>query len=188
MEVRKDWAALISQTGSEVIAIAKKTGYLPGLLVTNRPHKIPEDNVEYLREQGVRGVTLPLRPLLEHYLIPELLDKKLITLHGYLRIIPPGFFDHFQGKIYNGHPALISKYEELKGFNKQEDIAGQQEKYPTCGSVIHEVIPELDSGKIVTVVEVDNTAKTIEEAYSLLRETSLQSWGSFFSNVWKFEK
>jgi hypothetical protein len=71
-------------------------------------------------------------------------------------------------------------YPELKGFNKQEDIAGNQEKYPFCGSVIHECIPELDSGEIVTSHMTDNTANTVDEAYALLRETSLKSWETFF--------
>jgi folate-dependent phosphoribosylglycinamide formyltransferase PurN len=101
--------------------------------------------------------------------------------------VPAEFFDKFQGKIYNGHPALITKYPELKGFNKQEDIASNQEKYPVCGSVIHEVIPELDSGDVVAAIETENTAKTIDEAYNLLRGTSLQSWKFFFTYIWEFE-
>jgi phosphoribosylglycinamide formyltransferase-1 len=187
MKVQENWGVLVSQTGSEVIAIAKEIGFLPSLLVTNRLTKIPQDNLRFFGENGVTIKTIPFKPTLEDYLFPELLEKKLITLHGFLRIVPAGFFDKYLGRIYNGHPALITRYPELKGFNKQEDIAGNQEKYPLCGSVIHEVIPELDSGAIAAAIETDNTAKTIDEAYSLLRGTSLQSWKFFFENIWKFE-
>lgn len=187
MKVQKNWAVLVSQTGSEVISIAKELGYLPGLLITNRLYNISSDNLKFLGNQGVIIKTIPDRPIPADYLMPDLLDKELITLHGFLRIIPPDFFRYYVGRIYNGHPALITRYPELKGFNKQEDIAGNQEKYPICGSVIHEVIPKLDSGDVVVSVEADNTANTIDEAYSLLRKTSLDSWKLFFQKVWKFE-
>ena len=154
MKIQKDWGVLISQTGSEVISIGKETGFLPSLLLTNNIKKISLETLEALVELGVTVKELPSRPTPQDYLLPELLEKKLITLHGFLRIIPENFFNVYTGKMYNGHPALITRYPELKGFNKQEDIAGNQEKYPLCGSVIHEVIPELDSGKVVVALEV----------------------------------
>lgn len=182
MTVLNSWAVLISQTGSEVIAISEKLGILPSLVVTNRVTKISEKNMEIFGKNNVEIVVLPNKPTLDQYLRSGLVEKELITLHGFLRIIPEGFFPHFKGKIYNGHPALITKYPELKGFNKQEDIAGNQEKYPICGSVIHECIPELDSGEVVVVHGTENTANTIDEAYALLRETSLKSWETFFKS------
>ena len=100
--------------------------------------------------------------------------------------MPEGFFPHFKGEMYNGHPALITMYPELKGFNKQEDIAGNQEKYEWCGSVIHKVIPELDSGEVVVACSTKNTANTVDEAYKLLRGTSLRSWTIFFKS-WSTE-
>ena len=182
MKVLGNWAVLISQTGSEVIAISEILGILPSLIVTNRVTKISEKNMEIFGKNNVEIVVLPNKPTLDQYLRSGLLEKELITLHGFLRIIPEGLFPHFKGKIYNGHPALITKYPELKGFNKQEDIAGNQEKYPLCGSVIHECIPELDSGEVVVVHGTVNTAKTVDEAYNLLRETSLKSWETFFKS------
>lgn len=182
MKVLDNWAVLVSQTGSEVIAISEKLGILPSLVVTNRVTKISEKNMRIFGKNNVEIVVLPNRPTLDQYLRSGLLEKELITLHGFLRIIPEGLFPHFKGKIYNGHPALITVYPELKGFNKQEDIAGNQEKYELCGSVIHECIPELDAGKVVVECSTKNTANTIDEAYTLLRETSLRSWEIFFKS------
>lgn len=187
MKIQNSWAALISQTGSEVVSIYKETGFLPSLIVTNNINRMPLETLEALSELGVIIKKIPFKPVLEDYLIPELLEKKLITLHGFLRILPPEFFNVYTGSIYNGHPALITRYPELKGFNKQEDIAGQQEKYPFCGSVIHEVIPKLDSGNVIIVSEEKNTANTVEEAYSLLRQTSFETWKFFITEFWKFE-
>ena len=182
MKVLSNWGVLISQTGSEVIAISEKLGILPSLLVTNRVTKISEKNMEIFGKNNVEIVVLPNKPTLDQYLRSGLLEKELITLHGFLRIIPEGFFPYFKGKIYNGHPALITKYPELKGFNKQEDIAGNQEKYPFCGSVIHECIPELDAGKVIVSCNIKNTTNTIDEAYELLRNTSLITWEAFFKS------
>jgi folate-dependent phosphoribosylglycinamide formyltransferase PurN len=187
IKVQENWGVLISQTGSEVIAIAKETGFLPSLLITNRLTKISPDNMRFFGENGVIIRTIPFKPTSKDYLFPELLEKKLITLHGFLRIVPPEFFSQYKGRIYNGHPALITRYPELKGFNKQEDIVGNQEKYPVCGSVIHEVIPELDSGKVIIAASIENTAKTVNEAYSILRNMSLLTWIEFFKNTWSFE-
>jgi phosphoribosylglycinamide formyltransferase-1 len=188
MKVLSNWGVLVSQTGSEVIAISEKLGILPSLVVTNRVTNISEKNMRIFGKNNVEIVVLPNKPTLDQYLRSGLLEKELITLHGFLRIVPEGFFPHFTGKIYNGHPALITLYPELKGFNKQEDIAGNQEKYPLCGSVIHECIPELDAGEVVSAVSIKNTANTVDEAYALLRETSLLSWQYFFEDYWKSDK
>jgi len=182
MKVLDNWGVLISQTGSEVVAISEKLGILPSLIVTNNITKISPRNMEIFGENNVEIRTIPHRPSLVDYLRTRINLKELITLHGYLRILPEEFFPYLKGGVYNGHPALITKYPELKGFNKQEDIAGNQEKYPICGSVIHECIPELDAGKVVVVHGTTNTANTIDEAYALLRETSLKSWKTFFKS------
>jgi folate-dependent phosphoribosylglycinamide formyltransferase PurN len=188
MKVLDNWGVLVSQTGSEVIAISEKLGILPSLVVTNRVTKISEKNMEIFGKNGVEIVVLPNRPTADQYIRSKLVQKELITLHGYLRILPPELFYYLTGKIYNGHPALITQYPELKGFNKQEDIAGNQEKYPICGSVIHECIPELDAGRVVVSIAAPNTANTIDEAYALLRETSIRSWIHFFTDIWMSEQ
>lgn len=182
MKVLDNWGVLISQTGSEVISISEMLGILPSLVVTNNITKISPRNMEIFGENNVEICVIPHRPNLVNYLRTRINLKELITLHGYLRILPEELFGAITGKIYNGHPALITVYPELKGLNKQEDIAGNQEEYEFCGSVIHECIPELDAGKIVVECSAKNTANTVDEAYALLRETSLRSWEVFFKS------
>ena len=182
MTVLNSWAVLISQTGSEVIAISEKLGILPSLIVTNNITKISPRNMEIFGENNVEIHSIPRKPSIVDYLRTRINLKELITLHGYLRILPADLFPYLQGGVYNGHPALITKYPELKGFNKQEDIAGNQEKYPFCGSVIHECIPELDAGKVIISCNIKNTTNTIDEAYELLRNTSLITWEAFFKS------
>lgn len=185
MKIQKDWGVLISQTGSEVIAISKKTGFLPGLLITNNIRKMPLETLETLVELGVTVKEIPFRPTLQDYLIPELLEKKLITLHGFLRILPPDFFQHFSGSLYNGHPGLITYFPELKG--KDPQIRAWEGKYETIGSVVHKVTEGVDEGEVVRFAARANTAQSLDEMYLLLRETSLDSWERFFADNWKFE-
>jgi folate-dependent phosphoribosylglycinamide formyltransferase PurN len=188
MKVLDNWGVLISQTGSEVIAISEELGILPSLIVTNNITMISLRNMEIFGENNVEIHSLPRKPSIVDYLRTRINLKELITLHGYLRILPEDLFPYLEGAVFNGHPGLITVYPELKGFNKQEDVAGNQEKYPYCGSVVHKVIPELDAGEVVSAYQVVNRANTIDEAYAILRETSLNSWIHFFTNIWKFDK
>lgn len=185
MNIQKDWGVLISQTGSEVLAISQETGFLPSLLITNNFTKIPEKNVKFFERYGVLIKTIPFRPTLEDYLIPELLEKKLITLHGFLRILPANFFEHFEGGLYNGHPGLITYYPELKG--KDPQVRAWEGKYDTVGSVVHKVTEGVDEGEVITVAAVPNTVKTLDEMFFALRNTSLLAWKNFFQDNWKFE-
>ena len=187
VKVIDTWAVLISQTGTEIINIGYAVGYFPGLILTNNLHAIPEKNLEILERHGVIIKSIPLWPTVADY--KELISKELITLHGFLRIIPKEFFDIFYGKIYNGHPALIlpEYYPELKGKDPQERIWAEKEKYLMCGSVIHEVTPELDAGRIVVSVRVANIARSKEHLYLILSKTSLRTWKHFFEVIWKFK-
>lgn len=175
MELSRPLISLFSQSGKEILDIATFRGKLPDLIITNN------QNVEQIIEPLVELVEfLPNRPTSDQY--RELFNRfenPIITLHGWLRIIPADICEEFE--IYNGHPGLVHLFPELKGFNQQEVVAGKQEEYPTIGSVIHKVTPELDGGAIVNAVLTENTTKTIEDAYTTLRVTSLESWKEFFN-------
>ncbi len=175
-----NWVTFISQSGSEVYNISKELGILPKLLITNNIKKLNIKIKEYLEFEGCNIQEIPFRPLLDNYLQEEILNSDIITLHGYLRVIPGDFIDKFKGKIYNGHPALITKYPELKGFNKQEDVFYHKEKYPIMGSVIHKVTPILDDGEILEECYINNDVNSLDDAYVKLKQTSYESWVKFF--------
>ncbi len=185
IKVQENWGVLVSQTGSEVIAIAKEIGFLPSLLVTNHISRIPQDNLRFFGENGVIIRTIPFRPALKDYLFLELLEKKLVTLHGFLRILPPELFSQFKGQLYNGHPGLITYYPELKG--KDPQVRAWERKYETVGSVVHRVTEGVDEGEVVRFTSIPNTAQSLDEMFYILRSTSLQAWKNFFTNNWRFE-
>jgi phosphoribosylglycinamide formyltransferase-1 len=185
MKVENNWGVLISQTGSEVIAISQELGYLPSLLITNNLAKIPEKNLRFFGKYGVIIRTIPFRPTPDNYLVSDLLEKKLITLHGFLRILPREFFEKYRGNLYNGHPGLITYYPELKG--KDPQVRAWEGKYDTIGSVVHRVTEGVDEGEVIRFSAVPNTAKNLDEMFFTLRNTSLTAWKNFFQDNWKFE-
>jgi len=155
------WVALFSQTGSEIETLSNKIGRVPDTILTN--NKKYEGNLDPL--------------VSDHAAIMKYIDLNhkydLITLHGYLRIIPE---DVCRGcrYIFNGHPGLITDHPELKGFNPQEKVFNSKLRYEKVGCVIHRVIPELDSGEVVAVSEVDNCFKSLEQLIGGLHGLSIQ--------------
>jgi phosphoribosylglycinamide formyltransferase-1 len=178
-----NWTVFISQSGSEIKAISKHLNIVPKLIITNNKKKMNIEVVEYFKKYSCEIREIPFNPLLDHFSQEDILNSNLITLHGFLRIIPKDFIDKFKGDIYNGHPALISKYSELKGLNKQEDVYYNKDKYPIIGSVVHRVTPILDDGEIVTESIRINDIESIYDAYNKLRDTSFNSWILFFKTV-----
>lgn len=181
MKLKQDWCVFISQTGTEVIDIAREVNCLPGLIVTNNLKKVPKANLDFFELHGVSIQTVPFRTAAIDLLKPEFLNKSLITLHGFLRIIPAMFLDAYKGKIYNGHPGLITKYEELKG--KDPQVRAWEGNYPEVGSVVHKVTAGVDEGEVLAYTSTKNTAKSLNEMYNLLRGTSLEVWTSFLKEL-----
>ena len=100
-----------------------------------------------------------------------------VTLHGYLRILPPDFTR--SSNIYNGHPGAIDEYPELKGFNPQKKA--WEAKHDRVGCVIHKVTPELDNGPIVAKTTIDNNFNTYEELEKSLHDESTKLWINFLN-------
>jgi len=170
--MNRKWVALFSQTGSEILNISKELNIIPDIIVTNN-----YDFLQYpISSLDTVFVVAKHKKLMEW--VENLDYNSLITLHGYLRIIPDTIVSKFD--VYNGHPALVNFYPELKGKDKQEDVFFQKEKYPTMGSIIHKVTSELDSGEVINFATRENDVVSLEDAYQKLKETSLITWLDFF--------
>ena len=166
------WIVFFSQTGAEIADISESLGRWPDLIITNkRPdhlRTIDPRIIEY-------GYTeLPNKPVPDDYEV-VLQDNAIITLHGWLRIMPKTICEKYL--VYNGHPGLITKYPELKGKDPQERAF--EGKYKTAGSVIHEVVPEVDAGKILHENVINIEGLTLDEVYSSLHDVSTNLWIDF---------
>lgn len=165
------WIALFSQTGTEIVEIAEHLGVWPSRIYTNN------SNVDSINPKLKNKVTVMSHAGIEEQLgyDSEMNGNTIVTLHGYLRIISPKVIDTSL-QIYNGHPAYISEYPELKGKDPQEVTWNNREKYNLIGSTVHRVVAEVDSGKIEREYIVENTCNSKEEMYNILRKTSLEAW------------
>lgn len=172
MDISRTWIAMFSQTGSEIAHICEKLSIKPDLVLTNNLN-VDSWHPFIKNCTSVADTHDKLMEILDSYQ-----SNPLITLHGYLRIIPEDTVNKFE--MYNGHPGLITAYPELKGKDPQETVAKNLALYEHIGSVVHKVTPEVDSGEILTKFAVVNSCNTKNEVYDTLKLTSLHSWLLFF--------
>ena len=176
--VTKPWIVFFSQTGGEIADIAKSLGKWPDRIYTNeRPEHLRE--IDYrIVEQGF--FTLPNKPSLEDY--EEVLmyfPEAIITLHGWLRIMPKEICERFS--IFNGHPGLITEYPELKG--KDPQIRALKGNYPVMGCVLHKVVAGVDEGKVLAEERFNAFNITEEEMWKVTRDRSLSLWINFLKKA-----
>jgi formyltetrahydrofolate-dependent phosphoribosylglycinamide formyltransferase len=80
-------------------------------------------------------------------------EADLFVLAGWMHIFTPAFFEHFAPRMINLHPALPKDFIGKDTIERAFEAA-QEGKIKHSGVVVHEVIPELDSGDIIVQAEV----------------------------------
>lgn len=172
----RPWIAFFSQTGSEIVEVSKLLGRWPDLIITNeRPdhlrkiHPALEGKVAFVENKPTEE---ELSMILGQY------GNPLVTLHGWLRIMPPHICNRFE--IYNGHPGLITEYPELKGKDPQQkafDLGLE-----SSGCVIHRVTEGVDEGEILRSRKVSIKGLEIGELFHILHSISVSLWVDFLKN------
>jgi phosphoribosylglycinamide formyltransferase 1 len=66
----------------------------------------------------------------------------LVLLAGFMRILTPGFVDHYRGRLVNIHPSLLPAFPGLHTHQRALDWGC---KY--AGATVHRVTAELDHGE-----------------------------------------
>ena len=173
---RTKWIAFFSQTGSEIVDISRSLGRWPDKIITNkRPEHLRKINEELLNKDIIY---LSNKPTIEEYK-NVLSEKCIVTLHGWLRIMPPEICE--QHTIFNGHPGLITEYPELKG--KDPQIRAFEGKYPVAGAVLHKVVAGVDEGKIIAEERFNTFGLDLDGLFRTLRDRSLYMWCNFLKIV-----
>ena len=174
----KPWIVFFSQTGAEIADLAESLGRWPDRIITNdRPDHLRTID-KRIEEKGY--FTFNNKPSLEEY--QELLmyfPEAIITLHGWLRVMPAEICEKFD--IYNGHPGLITKYPELKG--KDPQIRAFEGKYETAGAVLHKVTAEIDEGTIIAEERFNAFNLEVNDLFRILRDRTLYMWTNFLQKV-----
>lgn len=184
MELNKTWYAMFSHTGKEIEAVSKRLGRKPDVIYTNN--------------LGYNGPLLSRAWFGQHGGILEnsigmLQPNSVLTLHGYNRILPKWYVEYLKEyniKCYNLHPAPIQLYKDLKGKDPQERLFKgiQDGQYKYIGNVIHEVVPEVDSGEILAwdLMGVDCSTpicKSVESLSKSLHDAATYLWVEFLKEA-----
>ncbi|MCM2321510.1 MAG: phosphoribosylglycinamide formyltransferase [Pseudomonas sp.] len=84
----------------------------------------------------------------------------LVVLAGFMRILTPGFVQHYAGRLFNIHPSLLPKYKGMHTHQRALE-AGDAEH----GCSVHFVTEELDGGPLivqaVVPVQPGDSAETL---------------------------
>jgi phosphoribosylglycinamide formyltransferase-1 len=156
---RKRVAILISGRGSNMVALieAAKDRTYPAeiaLVISNEP---AAEGLKRAAAEGVRTSIVDHRPFgksreaFERALQDELQahNIELICLAGFMRLLTPWFVRQWDGRLLNIHPALLPAFKGLD-THARAIAAGAKEH----GATVHFVVPEMDSGPIITQAAV----------------------------------
>ena len=186
--MKRRWIAMFSQTGSEIAALAKHLGKWPDVIITNNTDRnkwCKELQELELRQKGKLyggGTTINVVSSIQARTANFLHNIEggkdaLVTLHGWLRIIPKDICEQYE--IVNGHPGLINVFPNLKG--KDPQIRAYTADYGTIGSVVHKVTAEVDEGEILTWSSCfQDYLDTLDVVMDKFKKTSMSAWIKFF--------
>jgi len=170
------WITFFSQTGAEIADLSENIGRWPDIIITNsRPDHLRTIDPRIV-EYGYTEV--PNKPTVSD-LDTVLQDNAVITLHGWLRIMPEVICNKYL--IYNGHPGLITKYPELKG--KDPQVKAHKLGHEVAGAVIHKVTAGVDEGRIIMEEYFNATQLDLDSLFRILRDRSLYMWSNLLKQV-----
>lgn len=146
----KNIVILVSGRGSNMEAVVRAA--IPGAriaaVIANRPDA---GGLAFAREHGITA------ELVDHklYASREAFDTALaaaidahapdlVVLAGFMRVLTPGFVNHYAGRLLNIHPSLLPSFGGLHTHARALE-AGVR----VHGATVHFVTAELDCGPIV---------------------------------------
>ena len=169
----KNIVILISGGGSNMAAIvrvaqqqdwAARHGIRVAAVLSN---KADAGGLAFAREHGIATQVLDHKA----YATREDFDAALaraidahapavVVLAGFMRILTPGFVQHFAGRLVNIHPSLLPVFTGLHTHQRAIDAGCR-----LAGATVHLVTAELDAGPILAQAAVPvlpgDTAQTL---------------------------
>ena len=169
----KNIVILISGGGSNMAAIVKTAqqeqwerayGVRIAAVVSN---KADAKGLVFAREHGIATAVLDHKAFESREAFDAALAQAidqyqpaLVVLAGFMRILTPGFVEHYVGRLINIHPSLLPAFTGLHTHQRAIDAGCK-----FAGVTVHQVTAELDVGPILdqAVVPVlpDDTAQTL---------------------------
>lgn len=154
-------AIMISGGGSNMLSLieamrAPDYPATPVLVLSNRPEApgLAKAEAMGIPIQSVDHKTFETRAEFEKVLDEHLsaANPDIVCLAGFMRVLTNAFVEKWRGRMLNIHPSLLPLFTGLD-THKRALEAG----VAVHGATVHEVIPELDAGRILgqTVIKVE---------------------------------
>ena len=154
---KKNIVILISGSGSNMQAIAsaaqkefwhEKLNARVACVISNNPDAaglqiaaalgIPTQAIDHRRFESRDAFDAALQSCIDAY------APTLVVLAGFMRILTPGFVQHYAGRLINIHPSLLPAFTGLDTHQRAIDAGCQ-----VAGTTIHRVTVDLDSGQLL---------------------------------------
>lgn len=155
--VNKNIVILISGSGSNMAAIVDASFKLRwqdrfgARVVAVISNKAGAQGLAWAGEQGIATDSLDHnayanRDAFDIALMAKInrFEPTLVVLAGFMRILTPGFVQHYQGRLVNIHPSLLPAFTGLKTHQRAIDAGCR-----FAGATVHRVTSELDHGEIL---------------------------------------
>lgn len=153
MAAMKNIVILISGRGSNMEAVvrAAQAEQWPARIAAVVSNKADAKGLEFAAKHGIATAVVshkdfPSREAFDTAL-QETIDTfqpDLVVLAGFMRILTPGFVEHYAGRMLNIHPSLLPLFPGL--HTHEQAIASG---LATHGATVHFVTADLDHGPMV---------------------------------------
>jgi phosphoribosylglycinamide formyltransferase-1 len=165
----KSIVILISGRGSNMQAIvrAARREEWPVRIAAVISNRADAPGLEFAEKQQIPAVVVPSSGHSDRAAFDSLLQQAidryspdLVVLAGFMRILTPGFVEHYAGRMLNIHPSLLPSFPGLH-THRQALAAGVK----LHGATVHFVTATLDHGPIVAqqaiAVQADDTEASL---------------------------
>lgn len=126
-----------SGLGARVAAVISNKADAKGLELA-RAQGIATEVLDHKQFDSREGFDTALAALIDQY------DPALVVLAGFMRILTPGFVEHYAGRLLNIHPSLLPAFTGLHTHQRAIDAGCK-----FAGASVHQVTAELDVGPIL---------------------------------------
>jgi phosphoribosylglycinamide formyltransferase-1 len=166
---RKRTAVLISGRGSNMAALieAARSPDYPAEIVLVLANRADAPGLGFAKEHAIATAVVDHKIYAGRdefeksmQVLLDLHRIELICLAGFMRMLTPGFVQHWDGRLINIHPSLLPAY---RGLDTHARALADGVKIHGC--TVHFVVPALDEGPIIAQAAVpvldSDTADTL---------------------------
>jgi phosphoribosylglycinamide formyltransferase-1 len=170
MPPMKNIVILISGRGSNMEAVvqAARNEQWPARIAAVISNKADAKGLEFAARHGIPTAVVANKAFATREAFDAALQAEidrfapdLVVLAGFMRILTPGFVDHYDGRMLNIHPSLLPLFPGLHTHQQALD-AGET----VHGATVHFVTAELDHGPVVAQASVDVLPGDTEDTLS----------------------